>query len=114
MFAQLLQKLLKRNRLRHRKNLRPRRHHFAHQLVAKFHRGAHQVAIALFQNAFLFAGFEQRLHIDRGLFFGVAGSSANEATEKKKRTKTVIGRDQATAAGGWARPCAPPSGLACD
>ena len=47
----------------------PRRHHFAHQLVAKLNSRAHQVAIAFFQNAFFFAGLEQRFNISRGLFF---------------------------------------------
>jgi hypothetical protein len=68
-----------------------RRHDFADQLVAEFDGGADQVNVALFQDALFFAGFKQRLDIDGGFFFGLAGFSASEATEKKKRTKTVMG-----------------------
>ena len=70
MLLQQLQKTLQRDRFRDGEDLRPRRHHLAHQHVAKLHRRAHQFAVALFQNAFLFAGLDQRLHIRRGLLFG--------------------------------------------
>ena len=63
---QQFKKLLQRDRLRDGKNLRPRRHHFAHQLVAKLDGRAHQVAIALFENSFFFARLEQRFHVRRG------------------------------------------------
>ena len=68
---QHFEKVLERDRLRNRKHLRARRHHLAHQLVAKLDRRAHQFAVALFENSFFFARLEQRLHIGRGLvFFG--------------------------------------------
>ena len=72
-------------------DLRPRRHHFAHQLVAELDSGTHQVAIALFENAFFFAGLKQRLDVGRGLHLPATGFSASEATEKKKRMMAVMG-----------------------
>ncbi len=56
---QHFEKALERDRLRNRKHLRARRHHFAHQLFAEFDGGAHQFAVALFENAFFFARLEQ-------------------------------------------------------
>ena len=70
MVAQLDEKLLQRHRIGNSKNRRARRHHLAHQLVAKLDGGAHQVDIVLFQNALFFARFQQRLHIHGGFFLG--------------------------------------------
>ncbi len=75
----------------HGEDLRARRHDLAHQLVAELDSGADQIAVALFEDAFFLAGFEKRFDIAGGLFFWAGLGSASEATEKKKRTKTVMG-----------------------
>ncbi len=62
--AQQLEELFESERLGNRKDLRPRRHHLAHQLVAELDGRAHQVDVVLFENALFFPGFQQRLDID--------------------------------------------------
>ena len=54
----------------HGKDFRARGHYLADQLVAELDGGANQVAVALFEDALLLAGFEQSLDIDGGLLFG--------------------------------------------
>ena len=66
-FEQQFQKLFQRRGLRHGEHLRPRRHHITHQFVSEFNRGAHQVAVILFQNPLLFAGLQQGLHVHGSL-----------------------------------------------
>ena len=84
---QHLKKVLEGDRIANGKHLRTRRHHFAHQLVAELDCGANQVAVALFEDAFFLAGFEQRLDVGCGSSSSATGFSASEATEKKKRMK---------------------------
>ena len=43
-------------------DFRPRRHHFAHRLVAELDHRLNQVAVALFQYALFLSGFDQRVH----------------------------------------------------
>ena len=79
-----------------REDLRPRRHHFAHQLVAELDRRAHQVAVALFQDAFFFARFEQRTqHRRRRLIFfgfGSCGGCARETIESGNQVSVRAGQ----------------------
>ena len=75
-------------------DLRPRRHHLAHQLVAELDGGAHQVAIALFQNALFFAGFEQRLDIDGRLFFRADRLLGQRGHGEEEADEDGDGRDQ--------------------
>ena len=67
--AQLLEELLERDGAGNGEDGGARRHHLADQLVAELDGGADQFAVALFEDSLFFAGFEQRLDIDGGLFF---------------------------------------------
>ena len=69
MFAQMVQKMFQGNRFLDGEDLRTRRHHFPHQLVAEFNSGPDQVDIVFFEDAFFFAGLKQRFHIDGRLLF---------------------------------------------
>ena len=85
MVAQQFQKSFKRSRLGYRKNLWPRCHHLAHQLVAEFNRRAHQFPVVLFQDALFFAGLEQRLHVHRGFLFR-AGWLLRQRRDRMEKT----------------------------
>ena len=59
---------------------RPRRQHFAHGLIAEGHHGLDQLAIAFFDDAFFFAGADQRLDVLLG------GASPRRARDGPART----------------------------
>ena len=84
-------------------DLGARRHHLAHQLVAELDGGADQVAVALFEDALLFAGFEQGLDIGVGFLFGSDLLLGERGDGEEEADKDGDGSHQPQAAGGWAR-----------
>src|ERR1019366_10576124 len=74
MLAQRFKKLFDRPFGGNGEDLWPWRHDLAHGLVAEFHGGLNQVAIAFFENSFFASGFDQGIHgFGRvlGLFLGM-------------------------------------------
>ena len=56
----------------YRHDVRARRHHFAHALVAEFHDLFDQIRLLRLDDAFFFRGFHQRFDsLFRALFFGL-------------------------------------------
>ena len=64
----------------------PRRHHFAHHLVAELDHGLDQLAVLFFDEAFFGAGGDQRFDVlgGRGLSSAAAASSARSISDWKK------------------------------
>ena len=72
----------------------PRRHHFAHHLVAELDHGLDQLAILFFDEAFFGAGGDQGFDIFGGCgrLFGGGVSSARSISDWKKESSATQGR----------------------
>jgi len=76
-----LAQLVQRRILADRDHPRPRRQHFAHGLIAKRHHGLDQLAVPFLDNAFFFAGADQRFNV----LFGGCLFTGDGATQLEQR-----------------------------
>jgi len=77
----------------HGEDGRARRHDFADQLVTEFDGGAHQFAIALFEDSLFLTGFKQGFDVDGGLFFRAGRLLSKGGDGEEEADEDADGRD---------------------
>ena len=82
--AQNLEKALQRDGFRDGEDFRARSHDLANQLVAELDGGAHQIAVALLEDALFLAGLDERFDIGCGFFFRACGCLGQRARRKRR------------------------------
>ena len=83
-------KIFQRHFRRNSEHMRPRGHDVTHHFVAKFHRGADQIAIALFDDSLFLSRFDEGLNRGlAGILFEVAGTRLRQGCDGKQEGQAI-------------------------